>query len=398
MTYLVAAVAWVGHLVLMIGSHNWVYGHALGKKAGDVFHLLHALAVLLFGPVLLATFGWHLTGLLDPSTATPVQLLVQGYGVVCLLAALGWLPVVTVWRALRRDAATAVRGETIDVARQLGHRPLGNGHHAFLGKLPGNEIFRIECNEKTLVIPRLPAAWDGLTVLHLSDIHLHGTPDEAYFRTVFERCAAWQPDLVAITGDVVDTDTHHAWVAPLLGLLRWRVAAVAILGNHDHRRDVDRIRGELRRLNMLVPENSWTTLQVRGEPLVVIGHEGPWLQPPPDLSGCPTGPFRLLLSHTPDNIAWAKQNAVDLMLSGHVHGGQIRVPVFGSLLLPSVYGRTYDAGTFAEPPTLLHVSRGVSGEHPVRYGCLPEVTLLTLQGEKNSPQRTQRDTEEKKES
>lgn len=66
------------------------------------------------------------------------------------------------------------------------------------------------------------------------------------------------------------------------------------------------------------------------------------------------------------------------MLSGHVHGGQIRLPLFGSVLLPSRHGRRYDAGTFEVPPTTLHVSRGVSGEHPVRYGCLPEVTLLTL--------------------
>lgn len=377
MTYLLAAVAWVGHLVLMIGSHNWVYGHALGKRAGDVFHLLHALAVLLFPPLLVAAFGWELTGLLAAAT-TPLQLAVQAYGVVCLLVAVLWLPYVTVRRARRRDAATEQRSETVDVARQLGRRPVGTGHHAALAALPGNEIFRIEYVEKTLHLPQLPAAWDGLTVLHLSDLHLHGTPDETYFRAVCERCAGWMPDLVAITGDIVDSDLHHAWVGPLLGRLRWRVAAVAILGNHDYRRDVERIRAELRQLHILVPENSWTLLPVRGEPLVVIGHEGPWLQPPPDLRACPREPFRLLLSHTPDNIAWARQNDVALMLSGHVHGGQVRIPVFGSVLLPSLYGRRYDAGTFAEPPTLLHVSRGVSGEHPVRYNCLPEVTLLTL--------------------
>jgi len=118
---------------------------------------------------------------------------------------------------------------------------------------------------------------------------------------------------------------------------------------------------------------------VRGEPLVAIGHEGPWAKPKPDhLKGCPSGPFRLCLSHTPDNIAWARREQIDLMLSGHVHGGQIRFPVIGSLLVPSRYGRRYDCGTFEEGPTLLHVNRGVSGEHPLRYGCKPEVTLLTL--------------------
>jgi predicted MPP superfamily phosphohydrolase len=163
-----------------------------------------------------------------------------------------------------------------------------------------------------------------------------------------------------------------------LGLLRWRVAAIAILGNHDHRYDPEPIRHELRALGMHVPGNSWMQLEVRGEPLVVIGHEGPWLLPEPDLSGCPEGPFRLCLSHTPDNIAWARRQGVDLMLSGHLHGGQIRLPPFGAILLPSRHGRRYDVGTFEAGPVLLHVSRGISGEHPVRYNCKPEVTLLTL--------------------
>jgi predicted MPP superfamily phosphohydrolase len=66
------------------------------------------------------------------------------------------------------------------------------------------------------------------------------------------------------------------------------------------------------------------------------------------------------------------------MLAGHVHGGQVRVPVFGSLLVPSVYGRRYDCGTFEEGPTLLHVGRGISGEHPLRVACLPQVTRLVL--------------------
>jgi predicted MPP superfamily phosphohydrolase len=90
----------------------------------------------------------------------------------------------------------------------------------------------------------------------------------------------------------------------------------------------------------------------------------------------------LCLSHTPDNIPWARRADVDVMLSGHVHGGQIRFPVFGSMLVPSRYGRRYDCGSFDLPPTLLHVSRGLSGEHQLRYNCRPEVTLLRLRAKK----------------
>jgi predicted MPP superfamily phosphohydrolase len=69
---------------------------------------------------------------------------------------------------------------------------------------------------------------------------------------------------------------------------------------------------------------------------------------------------------------------MDLVLSGHVHGGQIRLPPFGSILLPSRCGRRYDGGAYALGQTLLYVSRGLSGEHPVRYNCRPEVTLISL--------------------
>jgi predicted MPP superfamily phosphohydrolase len=235
----------------------------------------------------------------------------------------------------------------------------------------------VEYVERTLHPVGLPPAWDGLTILHLTDLHFHGTPDRAYFRVLMDRCAVWMPDIVAITGDIADSPTHHRWIVPLLGRLRWRIAAFAILGNHDHRFDVPVIRRRLRRLGIQVPGNTWLQTEVRNEPLVVIGHEGPWLRPGPDLANCPPG-FRLCLSHTPDNLPWACRHKVDLMLSGHVHGGQIRIPVFGSVLVPSQFGRRYDCGAFARAGTLLYVSRGISGDHPVRYNCMPEVTLLTL--------------------
>jgi hypothetical protein len=378
MTYALAAAAWLGHLVLMIGSHNWFYGGPHSKRVGDLFHLLHAAAVLAFPPALLAAFGHDLAGLFAWGEGSPLQVALRGYVVVCLLTLLAWLPALTVYRNRRREPATQVRVEVVDLGERIGPHVVGHGHHAFLARIPGNQILQVEYVEKTLSLPRLPAAWDGLTVLHLSDLHLHGTPDRDWFQAIMDRCADWRPDLVALTGDVADSEVHHRWIIPLLGRLRWQVAAFAILGNHDHRHDVTLIRRRLRRVGMRVLENNWAEAEARGEKFVVIGHEGPWLRGAPDLSACPEGPFRLCLSHTPDHIRWARRHHVDLMLAGHVHGGQIRVPPFGSILLPSKLGRRHDMGTFVLPPTTLHVSRGLSGEHPVRFNCRPEVTLLTL--------------------
>jgi predicted MPP superfamily phosphohydrolase len=370
--------ACLGHLALMIVSHNWWYGLPLPRHSGKLVHLVHGLLILAFPIALIGAFGWDLAGLPYVSSEFAWPQLLTLYVAFCAALGLVALPLNTILRHMRRDPTLEKQSRVLDVAKHLGYPPVGTGKHRVLARLPGNEVFQVELVERTLALPRLPAAWDGLTILHLSDIHLKGTPDRDYFRFVMDRCADWQPDLVAVTGDVADSMQHMRWIVPVLGRLRWRVAAFAILGNHDFWYDPSFIRRRLRRLGMDVLANTWRQIDVRGEPLVVIGHEGPWLKPRPDLSDCPREPFRLCLSHTPDNIRWARREGVDLMLSGHVHGGQVRFPLFGSVLVPSCYGRHYDCGVFEESPTLLHVSRGLSGDFPLRYLCRPEVTKLTL--------------------
>jgi predicted MPP superfamily phosphohydrolase len=368
----------LGHLVLMVISHNWWYGQAMPRHSGKIIHLTHGLLILAFPLALIDAFGWDLAGLPSFSSEFAGPQLVTLYVLLCAVVGFVALPMNTILRLLRRDPTIDKQSQVLDVAKHVGYRPVGTSKERLLTYLPGNEVFQIEMVERTLTLPCLPAAWDGLTILHLSDLHLNGTPDRDYFRFVMDRCADWDPDLVAVTGDVTDSMHHMRWIVPILGRLRWRIAAFAILGNHDHWYDVPLIRRRLRRLGMHVLANTWQQVEVRGQPLVVVGHEGPWLKPAPDLSACPSEPFRLCLSHTPDNIRWARRSGIDLMLSGHVHGGQVRLPLFGSVLVPSVYGRHYDCGVFDEPPTLLHVSRGVSGDHPLRYLCRPEVTRLTL--------------------
>jgi len=260
----------------------------------------------------------------------------------------------------------------------LGRAVEGDGKRRLFTRLPLNETLQVELNRKTLALPRLPPEWDGLTILHLSDLHFCGTPSQGFFARALDLCAEWQPDVVALTGDYVDSLAHHAWVAPLLGRLQARAVKLAILGNHDQWYEPEQLRAQLHDLGYHTPRNAWETVLVRGRPMTVIGHEGPWVRPEPDLSSCPPDVFRLCLSHTPDNLPWAKRHGIDLMLSGHVHGGQICLPVIGSLVVPSRYGRRYDSGVFAEGPTVLHVSRGLGSKDPLRFFCPPEATLLIL--------------------
>jgi predicted MPP superfamily phosphohydrolase len=375
---LLFAVACLGHLVWMVALHNFWYGLPLPRHTGTPIHLVHGLFILAGWVLLWWVCGLDLLTLFQWPPLVWWQPCLAAYVVLCWFAAVVLLPVITITRLRRRLPAAVVEHQSrvLDVVKELGYEPIGRGKRSYLTRLPGNEVFRVEMIERTISLPRMPAAWDGLKILHLTDLHMGGTPDRHFYQLVMERCAAWEPDVVALTGDIVDSVHHQGWIMPALSWLRWNVAAFAILGNHDFWFDPAEVRRRLEERGFRVLANGWQQLEVRGEPMVVIGNEYPWLLPSPDLTSCPTGPFRFCLSHTPDNIRWARRAGVDLMLSGHVHGGQIRFPVVGSVLVPSLYGRHYDCGTFDEKPTLLHVSRGLSGDYPVRYGCLPEVTLL----------------------
>jgi uncharacterized protein len=369
--------ACLGHTALLVYFINRLYSIPLPRKFLSNSRKLDGLTALAG----YALFDWALVlGRLN-DFYSPWDELVAGYAIVCCLVGYVFLPLVLLGRLLTPKPAALLgnHSQIVDIAKELGYRPAGDGKYRRVALMPGNQVFQVEFSERRLRIPRLPDAWDGLTILHLSDLHFRGTPDKAFYRKVIEHCLAWgEPDLVAVTGDVVDSKKHLRWVIPLLGRLRWRSAAFAILGNHDSWYEPDQIRKRLRRLGMHVLGNDFVTQKVRGLPMVVIGHEGPWFRPAPDLTECPPDLFRLCLSHTPDNIAWARKHAIDLMLSGHVHGGQIRLPVIGSIFVPSWYGRKYDCGTFDEPPTVLHVSRGLAGQHPLRINCRPEVTWLEL--------------------
>jgi predicted MPP superfamily phosphohydrolase len=373
--------ACVGHLALMIACHNWWYGQALPRHCGKFIHLIHGGAFVA-GPVLLLVFwGADLLALFDGGGWG--RWLLCGYVALCWLAGFVLLPLNLARRNLRPRPAALIeeRSKVVDVPKELGGLPPLPGRRGWLTRLPGNECLTVDFSERTLRLPRLPRVWDGLTVLHVSDLHLSGVPSQPWYQYILRRCAAWGPDIVAVTGDVADHDEHIAWIEPTLGQLRWRSAAFAILGNHDFWYDHAAIRRQVAAVGLRVLDNRWEQIVFRDHPLIVIGQESPWNRSPLDLSACPAGPFRLCLSHTPDNIRWARRNGIDLMLSGHVHGGQVRLPLVGSLLVPSKYGRRYDCGVFDEPPTVLHVSRGLGGEHPLRFRCSPEVTLLTLRAE-----------------
>ncbi len=222
-----------------------------------------------------------------------------------------------------------------------------------------------------------PSRCGGLRIVQMSDLHVARCFDRRFFEDVVRACLEWPADLVVMTGDLVEDDETISWVEPLLSPLEARLGKFAILGNHDKEHQPRLITEEVRRAGFEILEGRWTTLDLEGTTLAIGGTSAPW-GPAFAATDVPPADFRLLLSHSPDLFYKAQRWGIDLMLSGHNHGGQIRLPFVGPVFMPSHYSRRFDRGFFRQNGTLLYVNEGVGGKHPVRYGCPPEVSLLVL--------------------
>jgi hypothetical protein len=380
-------VALLGHGLFWAAVLNRLHAVAMPRWMLDALSGL-CLACLVLVPV---AFGWWLVAagfqvfgerrggeIPRPAAASLLYLL------LCwLLAAgnVGWW----IWRALWHRAPHVLRSHrTRSVVLLPDPAAVMTEEHAhhFLVHLLRNEILRLDVTERVINVPRLPSALDGLSIVHLSDFHFTGKVGKAYFREVVRLANQLQPDLVAVTGDLVDKSRCIDWIPETLGQLRGRHGVYFVLGNHDLRVDTGRLRRVLSQSGLIDLGGRLLPLSIRGEPVVLAGNELPWLAPAADMSRCPPPsggrPLRIVLSHSPDQLDWAVAHDVDLLLAGHTHGGQIRFPLVGAILTPSRQGVKYASGVFHAPPTIMHVTRGVSGNFPLRLNCPPEMAHLVL--------------------
>jgi predicted MPP superfamily phosphohydrolase len=254
---------------------------------------------------------------------------------------------------------------------------IGRGTFGWMLRLPRNESLDLTFHEWSVECPGLPRELDGLTILHLTDLHFSHAYDRRYFEAVFEAAAAQPADLVFITGDLVDDPECIEWITPLLARLAGPLGRFAILGNHDHFHDTERIADAATTAGYTVLDGDVATVDVDGRRLAIGGTCAPWGPAIADGS-IPAADFSILLSHTPDLAYKAAAQGWDLMLTGHNHGGQIRLPVVGPVLMPSRFSRRFDRGFFRIDATLMYVGQGIGAKHPIRYGCIPEISRFTL--------------------
>jgi len=247
----------------------------------------------------------------------------------------------------------------------------------------------VEVTRADVYVERLPPAFDGYRILHISDIH-GGSP--LYRASVRERLAAAEGmavDLVVFTGDLASQTDAVEDAASALGELEARDGIVAVLGNHDYWMGEEVVSEALAAVGVRVLRNAHMVVESGGERLYLVGVEDCCYVGRDDLPGAlrgvPEGAPVVIATHSPDIVFKPLAARASVILSGHTHGGQVVFPWIGPLYVPTKLGRRRMSGLLSVGGTVLYVNRGL-GEisPPMRLNCPPEIALLTLRSRPSS--------------
>ena len=260
--------------------------------------------------------------------------------------------------------------------------------------LYAGEVSRHEISIERIAItlPQLPEAFRGFTIAQISDFHYAEYTEAFFIKRVVEQVNSLKPDMVALTGDFI---TAGFWseqatirfagecseiLSHLQSPLRY-----AVLGNHDCavKPYAAAVTDSLQSNGIPVLDNRSVPLERDGSRLWLAGtgdavcHDFQLEKALPSPASR-DGESVILLAHEPDVLPIVATHNVDLMLSGHTHGGQVRFPFLPALFLPPL-GEHYVEGLYRLGPTQLYVNRGVGTVSlPFRFNCPPEITLITL--------------------
>jgi predicted MPP superfamily phosphohydrolase len=248
-------------------------------------------------------------------------------------------------------------------------------------------------NRVAIPLHRLPRAFDGFSIVQLSDFHFDRTFSANPIRRAVQIANTLSADLIVLTGDFVTAPFPHRYFpnskpaanaagpcAEILANLHAPAGVWAILGNHDYSTDPDRVAQLLRDQNIRVLINQSTSIERSGKRLWLCGTR----DTPNDsdiketLRQVPIDASVVCLVHEPDLAELVSKYPVDLQLSGHSHGGQVRFPFLGPLYLPRL-ARKYSRGLRKINSLTLYTNVGIGTMGlPIRLNCPPEITLLTL--------------------
>ena len=251
----------------------------------------------------------------------------------------------------------------------------------------------LEVNTFTVKSKDLPASFNGYRIAHISDLHNAEIGDEN--SKLLSAIKSSNPDIIAVTGDLIDSNKTDIEIA-----LRFMAKAVEIApcyyvtGNHEsYMLEYNTLRNGLINSGVTVLENENISISKSEEAIELLGVNDPEFKTDYSLDNAATinnvlsdlksdkESFTLLLSHRPELFDVYVNNDIDLILSGHAHGGQFRLPFVGGLVAPNqgVFPK-YDAGLFSENETNMIVSKGIGNSIiPVRFNNRPELVLIELE-------------------
>jgi len=252
----------------------------------------------------------------------------------------------------------------------------------------------LEVTPYTVMSSQLPAKFSGFRIAQISD--LHNTQIGGNNEKLLAMLADSQPDLIAITGDLIDSRNTNIQAALDFAAQAVQIApCYYVTGNHESRiAEYDILKTGLEDLGVIVLENEALTLASGDASIVLAGvrdpsfssseyleDEAPIMTQVLENFQFAQEDFVLLLSHKPELFPTYCDYPLDLVLTGNVHGGQFRIPYFGGLFAPSQsFFPEYDAGLYEDNGTVMLISRGIGNSvFPFRVNNPPEVLLITLQ-------------------
>ena len=250
----------------------------------------------------------------------------------------------------------------------------------------------LEVVRRTILIRNLPGSFQGFRMAQISDIHLNEWTEPWFLRRVVAETNKLSPDLVTITGDFISRGPRSEDFArramPVCAEALSHLACAeryAILGNHDVMVNPKMVTQALAANGIPTLVNAFTAIERGGDRIWLCGVDDPGTSVADLGSAIPPSPGApvILMAHEPDYADRVRRHPrfplVDLMLSGHTHGGQVRLPFVGPLVLPPM-GRKYVSGLYRFADMQLYVNRGIGTVGiPLRFACPPEITEITLQ-------------------
>jgi predicted MPP superfamily phosphohydrolase len=276
-------------------------------------------------------------------------------------------------------------------------RPL---HRMWRRTIDDVEVVRVD-----LPVRRLPATLAGLVACQISDFHVDREEDLARLQRAVETINRQHPDFVFLTGDYFSgPDTMRRYIDDFrraLADLNPKFGVFAIAGNHDHWSSFGMISEALRKSGARVFANEHERLKVKGENLVVVGIDDLWsrrAEPSRAFHGVKSDDCTIVLAHNPDTALYARHLGPGVMLSGHTHGGVVRIPYYGSVIRSILrIGKDYYAGLNRYSDFYIYTNRGLGTFWVrIRINCRPEISRFSLTSLADSSQHAAPPAEPKK--